>query len=478
MHCECEHKERTLSHSALLPFVALAALASCGEQSSGTPGAESKQQSASALQSAGPVSWEGVGAFGEDAKGDRDLEDEPTLKDRAARGLEITPAPVGLKGLNRPQRQLVGLGSYIVNAASDCAACHTGPAGFLSGGNPFALDAQGHVVWARNLTPDPDTGMQLTWAQFKESMRTGRDFHAGETRMLLVMPWTTLRWASELDLRAIYAYLRALPPVSNVVPPDDKSALPLPASIAFPGNVYTDGDVVRRLRGDNRSFDPARGRAISPIEQPAALRRGGLEAYGVGSYIANSLAHCNDCHTHPDRTPDLARVNTAAFLAGGTLFAVPPPLKPVFRQVRVYSANLKGATNGFFSEPDDSFQKFHDVIATGTHADEVPPRPLGFPMNLVAANLNSLLDDDLADLYAYLKLAPVTTGAADQPHQDYARFCAADADCATGETCATATSECVGGACASDLDCGACQTCEGGTCRAPAADSACVASAQ
>src|SRR2546426_8229369 len=37
-------------------------------------------------------------------------------------------------------RELVGLGSYIVNAVSDCNACHNpGPGNnqFLSGGNPF-----------------------------------------------------------------------------------------------------------------------------------------------------------------------------------------------------------------------------------------------------------------------------------------------------------------------------------------------------
>jgi hypothetical protein len=99
-------------------------------------------------------------------------------------------------------------------------------------------------------------------------------------------------------------------------------------------------------------------------------------------------------------------------------------------------------------------------------------------MNEVAASLANLLDADLRAVYGYLTATPATTGPSDALRQPAARWCAADRDCATGETCATATGECVGGACAGDADCGACQTCGAGACQAPAADSACVASAQ
>jgi hypothetical protein len=405
-------------------------------------------------------------------------DDDVTLRDRAEHGLTISPVPVETSGMPRRQRVLVGLGSYLVNAASDCAACHSGQAGFLSGGNPFFLDKVGHVVWTRNLTPDPATGMQLTWPQFREAIRTGKDFHPGATRMLVVMPWTTLRWASDLDLAGLYSYLRAIPPVSNGVPPDVKDDLPLPAAVPFPDRHYTDGEVVRRLADAHQSFDPQRGLAISPLG--ARPPRGGeaRQAFGVGSYIVNATAHCNDCHTHPDRKADGSGVNTAAFLTGGTVFAGPPPLQPVFHQVRTTSANLLGAAHGFLHEPGVTYQTFHDIIHTQSHADEAPPRPLGFPMNEVAANLARLLEPDLKAVYAYLTALPATSGASDQPHQDYARWCAADGDCAAGETCALASGECVGRACTSDLDCDTCQACGGGVCQAPASGSACLASAQ
>src|SRR5580704_11802818 len=54
------------------------------------------------------------------------------------RGFEIAPVPLNLAGKNY---ELVGLGSYLVNAAESCNDCHTsgGPPNFnyASGGNPY-----------------------------------------------------------------------------------------------------------------------------------------------------------------------------------------------------------------------------------------------------------------------------------------------------------------------------------------------------
>lgn len=394
-----------------------------------------------------------------------------SIAKRAQRGFQISPVPTDTAGLSDEQITQVGYGSYLVNAQAVCGGCHSSPAGFLAGGNPFFLDAFGHIVWARNLTPDESTGLQLTEAQFIETMRTGRDFHEGETRMLVVMPWLYMRWQSDGDLKAIYAYLRAIPPASNAVPADTKSALPLPAFIPFPGR-YTDGDVERPLPPGADPGNVHRGLAISPVAQPA-IKGLTLREYGKGSYLANATMHCNECHTVPDRGGDL-RINTAVQYTGGAVFAVPPPLQPVFRQVRSMSANLLGATNGFFNEPDDSYARFAALIHSGSHFDEDPARPLGFPMSLVAGNLGLLLDEDLLSLYTYFKHLPSISGAADGVRQDYARYCASGADCQSGESCFPDTHECIGKACSVDSDCDACQTCGGGQCQAPLATSACL----
>jgi mono/diheme cytochrome c family protein len=74
------------------------------------------------------------------------------------------------------------------------------------------------VSYARNLTPDRVSGLGI-WdeAMFIKTIRTGR--HMGVSRPLLPpMPWFNYAKASDEDLKAIYAYLRSIPPVRNEVP--------------------------------------------------------------------------------------------------------------------------------------------------------------------------------------------------------------------------------------------------------------------
>jgi hypothetical protein len=313
----------------------------------------------------------------------------------------------------------------------------------------------------------------MTEEQFLDVIRTGRDVHQDATKMLVVMPWAIFRWMSDDDLRAVYAYLRAVPAAHNDVPHDVK-LIAVPPFIPFPG-FYNDGVQDRRLPPDG-SFQFQRGLAVVPEADPTGLR-GDKREYGLGSYIVNTMTHCEDCHTNPDRLPSF-KINTAAYLTGNAVYAVPPPLQPLLGQVRATSANLTGAVNGFYAEPDASYDLFRAIMKTGTHADESPPRPLGFPMNLIAANLANLLEDDLHAIFVYESNVPHIAGAADVITQDYARYCTADASCAPGEHCAAATSECVGRACSVDTDCDSCQTCGGGACQAPDPLSACIQNAR
>jgi hypothetical protein len=78
------------------------------------------------------------------------------------------------------------------------------------------------ISFAMNLTPDDQTGIGL-WTEeiFVNAMRTGKHMGAGRP-ILPPMPWFNLAEADTEDLRAIYAYLRSLPPIKNQVP----SAIP------------------------------------------------------------------------------------------------------------------------------------------------------------------------------------------------------------------------------------------------------------
>ena len=186
------------------------------------------------------------------AESDNENGDESKIKT----GFEIAPVPLNLKGKNRA---LVGLGSYIVNAQSDCDGCHSaGPATeFAPGGNPYfgqhptvinpATYLAGgrdfgpfpgpgpfpHII-SRNLTPDkngkPEGGAEFS--EFLEIIRTGKDFdHLHPTcagppngtclpapfdgSRLQIMPWPIYAKMTDHDIRAIYEYLSAIPCVEG-----------------------------------------------------------------------------------------------------------------------------------------------------------------------------------------------------------------------------------------------------------------------
>src|SRR5688572_16404991 len=74
------------------------------------------------------------------------------------------------------------------------------------------------VSFTANLTPDPETGLgKWTDETFIRALRTGR--HEGQGRPILPpMPYPMYRQATEEDLRAIFAFLRSIPPIRNRAP--------------------------------------------------------------------------------------------------------------------------------------------------------------------------------------------------------------------------------------------------------------------
>ena len=92
-------------------------------------------------------------------------DDSIAEKARIARGFQIAPVKLKLKGRNR---DLVGLGSYIVNAQGGCNDCHTNPP-YAEGGDPFQgepeqINTAGYLAGgtafgpfvSANITPDED----------------------------------------------------------------------------------------------------------------------------------------------------------------------------------------------------------------------------------------------------------------------------------------------------------------------------------
>lgn len=75
------------------------------------------------------------------------------------------------------------------------------------------------VSFTTNLTPDRGTGIGAwTEQQFINAIRQGKKGGAGRA-LLPPMPWRMYAQLTDDDLKAIFAYLRTIPPIQNRVPP-------------------------------------------------------------------------------------------------------------------------------------------------------------------------------------------------------------------------------------------------------------------
>jgi len=109
-------------------------------------------------------------------------------------------------------------GAFLVNVAA-CADCHTPekmgqpiPGMNFAGGR--LLEGPFGRVASANLTQHPSGIPYYDEAQFVQTLRTG---YVGARRLNQIMPWSVFRNMTDEDLKAIYAYLKTLPPVGHRV---------------------------------------------------------------------------------------------------------------------------------------------------------------------------------------------------------------------------------------------------------------------
>lgn len=175
-----------------------------------------------------------------------------------SRALIIIPlalAPVVVAALtSKPgkagEEAKVQRGKYLVEAGG-CTDCHTphimGPRGpeadntrYLAGHpedaklppppvlpqGPWCAVTTGSTAWSgpwgisysANLTPDVNTGLGI-WTEeiFVNAMKSGK--HFGTSRPILPpMPWQSVGNLNDGDIKAIFAFLRTIPAVTNHVP--------------------------------------------------------------------------------------------------------------------------------------------------------------------------------------------------------------------------------------------------------------------
>lgn len=123
---------------------------------------------------------------------------------------------------------VVNYGKYLINASA-CMACHTKfEKGKLVAGTEFGGGREfpfpdGSVVRSGNITPDATTGIgkwdEGTFVNLfharSDSVTLSTKLQPGEFNS--IMPWTMYGRMHDEDLKAIYAYLKTLSPIQNIV---------------------------------------------------------------------------------------------------------------------------------------------------------------------------------------------------------------------------------------------------------------------
>ena len=184
--------------------------------------------------------------------------------------------PAGVASAGEPTPELVARGKYVFATAGGCA-CHTPPdgVGLNAGGTKFELFIG--VVYARNITPDPETGIgKWTDGQLTNAIRRGE--RPDGSKLFPIHPYKYLGNIADDELEALVAYLRSVKPIKSTVPA---------RSLKIP---------------------------VPSLTIPTAQKTAPREGLARGAYLAGGAGHCTECHTPRrfDFSPDDAK-----FLAGG-----------------------------------------------------------------------------------------------------------------------------------------------------------------
>ena len=263
------------------------------------------------------------------------------------------------------QPTAVQRGEYLARAG-DCISCHTRP-----GGAPYAGGLRmklpfGDIV-SPNITPDPETGIGGWTAD-----DLYRVLHEGISRkvghLFPAMPYTFYTQVTREDSDAIFAYLRSLPPVRNVVVSDQ---LRWPFSVRM------------SMIGWNELFFDQGGFRPDPA-QSAEWNR--------GAYLVEGLGHCSACHSPRNIAGAIEqdRAFTGATVDGWFALNL--------------TSNLKTGLGGW------SVDELATYLKTG--AAKGKSTTLGDMAEVVHNSLSFMTDADLRAMATYLKSIPANSSLA------------------------------------------------------------------
>ena len=173
---------------------------------------------------------------------------------------------------NGANRALIEKGEYLTKAG-DCVACHT-----VKDGDPFAgglgLRTPFGTYYSPNITPSKKHGLG-TWTEedFVKSMRKG--VSKDGSHLFPVFPYIYYSKVTDEDLRAIWAYLQAIPASETPNKPIDAW---LPFRIRFT-------QIFWKLL------------FFTPYDEPFKEDPSKSKSWNRGAYLVQGLGHCSMCHT-------------------------------------------------------------------------------------------------------------------------------------------------------------------------------------
>jgi mono/diheme cytochrome c family protein len=281
--------------------------------------------------------------------------------------------------------EVIARGEYLVYGPAHCVACH-GPSlsaieqlseGIrppLSGGNEFPLGPLG-IMYAKNLTPDPETGIgRYTDGEIARLMRYNVRPN-GRTTVDPMMPFGNM---SDEDVTAVISFLRAQPPVRNEVPDNQWTLM---------------GKAVKSFTAIFKPRTAVAPPAVSPESAPTPER---------GEYLARSVGNCVGCHTPRD---EMTFAAIGPEFSGGMAME-PERLPGADPAVWFISPNITPA-------PTSAFMKFPDRETFVARFKAGGRQHRGTPMPWEAfANMS---DDDIASVYEFLRTLPPLDGPTGDP---------------------------------------------------------------
>ena len=274
---------------------------------------------------------------------------------------------------------VIARGRYVVRVAAGCYVCHGDPnqaeraaAGEeipLSGGFEFKIPPGS--FFARNITPDPETGIgRFSDGEVARALRFGVG-HDGRA----LLPFMEMQGLSDEDLTAVISYLRAQPPVRNAVPNHRFNLL---------------GRVVKAT---------ALANPVGPKETPLQVNPQGATVEN-GRYLAESVANCWACHTERNM---MSGELTGPRFAGNKSWPDEKNPKRMWHPANLTPDPTTGRLAKFTE--DDFVARFR-----------AGPALEGTPMPW--QSFRNLNEDDLRAIYRYLNTLPPVVNDVGPPYAD------------------------------------------------------------